>query len=68
MECPHCGIGIEMVEENCGIFRCGVFRDTFIQIPPHLSEPECLAIRPLIYGCGRPFQYRDGKLVKCAYI
>jgi len=68
MECPHCHIGIEIAEVNCGIFRCGIFKDSYKQIPPHLSEAECIALRDLIYGCSRPFRLVDGKLEPCDYI
>ena len=68
MECPYCKIGIEIVEVNCAIFRCGIYKDTFQQIPPHLPKKECDAIVDKIYGCGRPFKLVDGKLVPCDYI
>ena len=68
MECPHCGIGIEVVEVNCAIFRCGIYKDTFQQLPPHLPEAECNAVRDRIYGCSRPFRWVNGKLEKCDYI
>ena len=68
MECPHCGIGIEIIEINCAIFRCGVYKDTFQQIPPHLSKSECEEIKHKIYGCSQPFRYVDGKLEPCDYI
>jgi hypothetical protein len=68
MECPHCHIGIEIAEVNCGIFRCGIYKDTYLQIPPHLPEPECIALRDRIFGCSRPFRILHGKLEKCDYI
>jgi len=68
MECPNCGVGIEVVEVNCAIFRCGVYKETFEQIPPHLPKPECDALVGKIYGCGRPFQLVGDKLVPCDYI
>jgi len=66
--CPHCGIGIEIIEVNCAIFRCGVYKETFQQIPPHLSKLECDAISDKIYGCGRPFRLINGELNPCEYI
>jgi len=68
MECPHCGIGIEIIEVNCAIFRCGVYKTTFQQLHPHLPKVECDAVRDQIYGCSRPFRLVNGKLEKCEYI
>lgn len=70
LKCPHCDIDILIVEVNCGIFRCGISKFTFAQINPHLSQAECeeLMKHDLIYGCGKPFQFKDNKLVKCAWI
>ena len=58
INCPHCDQMIEIVEENCKIFRCGVFKHNFQQIEPHLIKIKCeqLVQRGEIYGCGRPFQ------------
>lgn len=55
--CPHCGDIIEILEINCKIFRHGVFKDTLIQIEPHLSKLECdrLFKEDRIFGCGKPF-------------
>ena len=51
IQCPHCGIFIEIVELNCKIFRCGIYKDTYIQIPPHLPFLECVRLvqEDLIY-------------------
>ena len=68
MECPHCKIGIEIIEVNCAIFRCGIYKDTYQQIPPHLSKKECDAIVDKIYGCGKPFRLVNSKLEPCDYI
>lgn len=56
--CPHCGIGIEIIELNCCIFRCGMYRESGRQIHPHLPQPECERLKRQgeIYGCGRPFR------------
>ena len=61
IECPSCGISIEVLEINCRIFRCGVLKTTMEQIPPHSSKEECdkYVKEDLIYGCGKPF-YFDG--------
>jgi hypothetical protein len=68
MSCPHCGIQIIIDEINCGIFRCGIYKATGEQVSPHLSKEECEAIAYMIWGCCRPFMYKDGKLVACDYI
>ena len=66
---PDCKIGIEIIEINCAIFRCGVYKHNSAQIEPHLSKEKCnLLKKDKIWGCGRPFQYIDGKLVPCDYI
>lgn len=67
LKCPHCGITIEVVALNCGIFRCGIYKKTGVQIDPHLSKEECDKIKD-IWGCGKPFQYINGKLEPCLYI
>ena len=68
MECPYCKIGIEIIEVNCSIFRCGIYKDTFQQIPPHLPKKDCDELKDKIYGCGRPFKLVNGKLEPCDYI
>ena len=70
---PDCNIMIEVVEINCAIFRCGVYKnvtDYGKQIDPHLSKQECDRIKKedKIWGCGRPFKLVDGKLIECDYI
>jgi len=66
--CPHCNISIEVIEINCAIFRCGVYKSTGQQVEPHLSKEECDKIITKIWGCGKPFQLVNGTLVKCHYI
>ena len=70
VQCPNCGIFIEVLELNCKIFRCGVYKDSYIQIPPHLPEPDCIRLvqEDLIYGCGRPFQIINNIPYPCSYI
>jgi len=57
IKCPHCSIMIEIVELNCKIFRCGVYKSNNEQINPHLPKTECdvLVKNDSIYGCGKPF-------------
>ena len=72
--CPHCNQGIEVIKRNCCIFRCGIMKSDYKQIPPHLPKVECdkLAAEDKIYGCGKPFQlvFIEGewKPVICEYI
>lgn len=78
--CPYC-LNIVIIEQfNCCIFRHGMYKDSFNQIPPHLPKQECddLKNKDLIFGCGKPFQIlRDNseptnidkmKIVICDYI
>jgi len=68
VECPHCKVSICITELNCGVFRCGVFKDNGQQIPAHMPKEEVETLGDTIYGCGQPFQYLNGKLVKCGWI
>ena len=55
--CPHCNCMIEVIELNCKIFRCGIYKSNFEQIDPHLNKEECdkLYTSGSIYGCSKPF-------------
>ena len=56
VDCPHCGVSIEIEALNCAIFRCGVYKiDINKSINPHAPKAECdeLKEKDLIYGCGR---------------
>jgi hypothetical protein len=70
--CPYsdCEISIEIIEVNCGIFRCGVYKNNGQQIDPHLSKEKCEQLKhdDKIWGCGRPYQLINNTLVKCDYI
>jgi hypothetical protein len=70
VQCPHCEQMIEVIAVNCKIFRCGVYRDNFVQIPPHLPKENCdeLVLSKRIFGCGKPFMLDNGTAVICAYI
>ena len=75
VSCPHCSQYIEIIELNCRIFRCGIFKKTFQQIDPHLEKSECVRLyeNGEIYGCGKPFRAEsaaDGTIicVICDYI
>jgi hypothetical protein len=58
--CPHCSkeILVFLKDINCRIFRCGIFKDTFKQIDPHLPLHKCqqLIKENKIYGCAKPFE------------
>jgi hypothetical protein len=68
LPCPHCGIFIQVVEQNCKIFRCGVYKDSMQQIDPHMPKAQCDAIVTKIYGCGKPFRLVHDTFEICDYI
>ena len=75
LECPHCKQMCEILELNCRIFRCGILKGNYTQIPPHSTKEVCddLKARDLIFGCGKPFMVIDGPkknlvVVVCDYI
>jgi hypothetical protein len=70
---------IYIEELNCKIFRCGIYKNNFEQIDPHLNKEECdrLYNNGLIYGCSKPFMVNitikndnnvDYESVICDYI
>jgi len=75
-KCPHCKMMVMLpkAEFNCKIYRHGIYKDTLMQIDPHMKKEECdrLLIEKLIYGCGKPFCLlstgTDYKIEKCDYI
>ena len=69
IDCPHCQQKIWIEQLNCGIFRCGIIKETGDQVPPHATKEECTAyLNQGIYGCSKPFQIIDGVVTKCDYI
>ena len=56
--CPSCSQLIEIIELNCCIFRCGVYKKNHKQINPHLDKVKCLQLvkDKKIYGCGAAFK------------
>jgi hypothetical protein len=70
INCPHCHIFIFIEQQNCNIYRCGIFKSNFNQIPPHLSKSDCdeLVKQNLIYGCSKPFRINNNKALICDYI
>lgn len=67
--CPHCECIVIILEENCGIFRHAMFKNGQ-EVPPHSSKEECdrWVDDGLIWGCGKPFQIIDGRVLVCEYI
>ena len=61
VSCPSCGIYIEILTIACGIYRCGIFKETGLQVNPHLPKDQCERIvkQNLIFGCGKPFRITD---------
>ena len=68
IKCPHCDMSIIIEEVRCGIFRCGIYKDTFQQVDPHLPKEECDKLGNTIYGCSKPFQIINNIISKCDYI
>ena len=71
IKCPHCCVSIEIVELRCRIFRCGIYKNTYQQIDPHLSKEKCLQLSKnnQIYGCGKAFRISlTNKVEICDYI
>jgi DNA-directed RNA polymerase subunit RPC12/RpoP len=72
IKCPHCegDVLINKKELNCGIFRHGIFKHNGEQIPPHAMKEDCdrWKMEELIYGCGKPFQIQNDKVIVCDYI
>ncbi len=68
VHCPHCQQLIEILAINCAIFRCGIYRQTGEQLPPHLSKAECdrVAEQQLIFGCGKPFRIQPASSAQVA--
>ena len=72
--CPHCHQFIEVLELNCKIFRCGIYKTNLQQMDPHMSKTDCERLKEndLIYGCGKPFrvdiQNREYVSTICDYI
>jgi DNA-directed RNA polymerase subunit RPC12/RpoP len=75
IDCPHCkhNIVINNNEINCKIFRHGTYKDSFLQIDPHLDKENCdkLFDDGKIYGCGKPFELVEQNdtyvPIKCEY-
>ena len=69
--CPYsdCNITIEIIEVNCAIFRCGIYKNGQ-QICPHLPKEQCEQLKKdnKIWGCGRPFKLVNKDLIICEYI
>ena len=70
MTCPHCNEPVIIGELNCKIFRHCIYKSNLKQVNPHMSESSLkkLIESDKIYGCGKPFRYSSGELLKCDYI
>ena len=71
IKCPYCNIYIEVLELNCKIFRCGIYKNNYVQINPHMLKEECdlLVSTNSIYGCSKPFMINElNEPVPCGYI
>ena len=71
INCPHCNQSIIIEQLNCRIFRCGIYKNNFKQIHPHLNKELCdeLSSNNLIYGCGKPFRIdENNNPLICDYI
>lgn len=81
LSCPTCNIMVEVTALNCGVFRCGIYKDNGQQVNPHMSQEEYYKLFKIIqdekgeeniistiYGCGLPMMYHNGKLIKCGWI
>ena len=70
--CPHCQIMVTVLKKqlNCKIFRCGILKSNGKQINPHMKKENCdkLKSENKIYGCGKPFRFKDIYVEKCGYI
>lgn len=68
--CPHCHQFVWIEQINCGIFRHGIYKHNYQQIPPHSTKEECdrLISQDLILGCGKPFQIVGQTVQICDYI
>lgn len=69
IQCPHCQQFIEVIETNCCIFRCGIYKATFEQIDPHMPKTQCesLFATNQIYGCGKPFKLEKSLVLDNSY-
>jgi hypothetical protein len=74
ISCPNCSQLIEILELNCCIFRCGVYKINHKQINPHTNKETCLNLVKdnKIYGCGAAFKIikldNELKIEICDYI
>ncbi len=58
MTCPKCHIKLEIVEINCGVFRCGQIVHGFVN--PHASLEEIERLKQTgmwVAGCSAPLRY-----------
>lgn len=72
MECPHCGIKIDLIKVNCGVLRCGIYQlknGKIRQLPKHASEERIELLKPrIIIGCGNPIKFSNNRLIKTSWL
>ena len=58
VKCPHCEEDIIIEKLNCCIFRHGIYKHNYQQMPPHAPKNVCdeLVATGQIFGCGKPFR------------
>jgi len=73
--CIYCRVSIQLFanEIACGIFRCGIYKNSYQNINPHMPKIECdrLYAEGLIFGCGKPFRFvyeNPCRIEQCDYI
>ncbi len=71
MNCPYCGIQIELIEINCGILRCGIYKNkkgNIKQLPKHASKEKIDSLKPyIVLGCGMPIKYNNNQLIPATW-
>lgn len=65
VSCPNCGVPIEIVAANCGIFICGATLAG--QVNPHdeATASELKLSGKLVAGCAKQFRLVDGRPTPC---
>jgi hypothetical protein len=64
--CPHCRNYVEILQENCKIFRHAQYMDGR-PVNPHASEQELESHANSMYGCRKPFEIVNGEAIVCTY-
>ena len=68
IDCPYCGLPIEIISFNCRIYRHGYFKKNMRQLGQHIKEStvdNLLKQNNIIPPCGRQFKiHEDGRIEK----